>query len=438
MGDILTYENLASNSDDIETIRKSITVAGLSGLSNMGNTCYMNSALQCICATNIFTIYFLDKKFHKDLYENITDKLATIVRNKTKISPEDDVSIDACELKKEYKSSVTYNLYKLLNGMWRLNQEITPRSFKNTIGRLNSTFAGYSQNDSQEFLSFVLDQVHEELKTKVKIRYNDIPDSVRQYDEIRNHYSTLLSNDNLSISEKEEIVNNFKQYKRNHMSDAAIHKYLVFWKKYIQEQYSIINDIFMGMYYTEIICKECNEKSLVFEPYNILQLPIPDDGEVDLETCIKNFTVEEELKDKNQYKCGECKKYVDAKKKTSLWETPNVLIIQLKRFKNTGISTTKVRSIIKYPLYDLSFEKACSEYYPINHKYDLYGVVQHTGSLNGGHYIAHTKNPINNKWYEFNDNYVLHIPDEKIEAELISRDSYILCYRKKEFFNYNN
>lgn len=423
--------------EDPEVIRKSITVPGLSGLRNMGNTCYMNSALQCICATNLFAVYLIDKQFHKDLYLNCQEKVADKVRKEKGLDDSETVSIKVVDLEKEYKSSVTYNLYKLINGMWKLNQEITPKTFKNTIGQLNSVFKGYNQNDSQEFLSFVLDQIHEELKTEVKIKYNDIPNSVKEYDEIRRQYSKMLEKDDLDITSKEELLKQFKKYKREHIPDVAIHKYLIYWKKYF-EKHSIINDIFMGMYYTEITCKECNEKSLVFEPYNILQLPIPDDGEIDLETCIKNFTVEEELKDKDQYKCEECKKYVDAIKKTSIWDTPTVLIIQLKRFKNTYTSTTKVRSTVKYPLKDLSFENSCSEYYPIKHKYDLYGVIQHTGSLHGGHYIAHTKNPINNKWYEFNDDDVLHIPDDKIEKELISRDSYILCYKKKEYFNYDD
>ena len=357
------------------------------------------------------------------------------VRKMKNVEEDITVSISLSDLENEYKKSVTYNLYKLMRGMWKLNQEITPRTFKKTIGELNPVFNGYSQNDSQEFLSFVLDQIHEELKRQVTIKYNNIPENVKNYEKIRNTFSEKLANEDLDIIQKEELYNQFKKYKKEHIGDATIYKYLMDWKKYIENNHSIINDIFMGMYYTEITCKECNEKSLVFEPYNILQLPIPDDGEVNLETCISNFTVEEELNGKNQYKCEECKKYVDAVRKTSIWETPEVLIIQLKRFKNISTYLTKVRSTIKYPLTDLSLQKYYSEYFPRNHTYDLFGVIQHTGSLHGGHYIAHTKNFINNKWYEFNDSSVLYIPEDKIEQELISRDSYILFYKKKEYFN---
>lgn len=427
----------SNNNQDTQEIRKNITVPGLSGLTNLGNTCYMNAALQCVCATNLLMAYLLKKEYHSDLYENTQQVLANTIRKQENISENDDVKITVSNLKKEYKNSVTYNLYKLMKGMWTMNQEIVPRSFKTLIGKLNPEFQGYSQNDSQEFLSFVLDRIHEELKCPVNIKYNNVPNSVVKYDELRRDFTKNLERKDLNLSKKEELYLQFKEYKKNHISDVAVHKYLTFWKKYCEKNHSITNDIFMGMYYTEITCKECNGKSLVFEPYNILQLPIPDDGNIDLETCIKNFTIEEELNGKNQYKCEECKKYVDATRKTSIWETPDVLIIQLKRFKNTYTQTTKVKSNVKYPLTDLSLKDYYSEYYPRNHNYDLYGVIQHIGSLHGGHYIAHTKNFINNKWYEFNDNNIIHIKDEDIEKELISQNSYILFYKKKEFFNYD-
>ena len=48
-----------------------INVRGLSGLNNIGNTCYMNSALQCISSSDIFVSYIIKKKFVRDLKDNI-------------------------------------------------------------------------------------------------------------------------------------------------------------------------------------------------------------------------------------------------------------------------------------------------------------------------------------------------------------------------------
>ena len=38
--------------------------------------------------------------------------------------------------------------------------------------------------------------------------------------------------------------------------------------------------------------------------------------------------------------------------------------------------------------------------------YDCFGISNHFGNVGGGHYTAYAKNPINNKWYDFDDSYV--------------------------------
>ena len=65
----------------------------------------------------------------------------------------------------------------------------------------------------------------------------------------------------------------------------------------------------------------------------------------------------------------------------------------------------------------------------ISTKYDLYGVVNHFGSLNGGHYTAHCKNPDGN-WYNFNDYSVSGAPANSI----VSSSAYVLFYRRREEF----
>ena len=64
--------------------------------------------------------------------------------------------------------------------------------------------------------------------------------------------------------------------------------------------------------------------------------------------------------------------------------------------------------------------------------YDLYGVIYHSGGLGGGHYVAYTKNLINNNWYLFDDENVLHIDDSRIKDKLNSSGAYVLFYKKRE------
>ena len=72
-------------------------------------------------------------------------------------------------------------------------------------------------------------------------------------------------------------------------------------------------------------------------------------------------------------------------------------------------------------------------FYPANKSrkpivYDLYGVVNHYGSLGGGHYTAFCQNFINKKWYEFNDSRVSEIR----RGDIVTGDSYVLFLRRRD------
>lgn len=60
--------------------------------------------------------------------------------------------------------------------------------------------------------------------------------------------------------------------------------------------------------------------------------------------------------------------------------------------------------------------------------YDLYGVVNHYGTLGGGHYTAFCQNFLNKNWYEFNDSRV----EEINRKGIVSESSYVLFYRRRD------
>ena len=60
--------------------------------------------------------------------------------------------------------------------------------------------------------------------------------------------------------------------------------------------------------------------------------------------------------------------------------------------------------------------------------YDLFGIVNHYGSMGGGHYIAHVKNDITQEWIRYDDSKVTVIP----ESQVRSNSAYVLFYRKRE------
>ena len=59
--------------------------------------------------------------------------------------------------------------------------------------------------------------------------------------------------------------------------------------------------------------------------------------------------------------------------------------------------------------------------------YDLYAVSNHYGSLNGGHYTAFCKNPVINKWYEFDDSHVSAVD----ASSTITKAAYVLFYKRR-------
>jgi len=120
---------------------------------------------------------------------------------------------------------------------------------------------------------------------------------------------------------------------------------------------------------------------------------------------------------------GETKKNENAQRRISFWSLPNVMIIDLKRWNG---HTQKNHNVIDIPLNNADFSKYVKGYNAASYVYDLFGVCNHGGGAQGGHYTAYIKNA-NGKWYDFNDTIVTEIKEETV----ISPRSYCLFYRKK-------
>lgn len=421
--------------DEVEIERDTYIIPGQSGLKNLGNTCYMNAALQCLASLPIFNSYLRKDKFIDRLRNNKMEFIAKKLREKYKKGEKESINISNDAVEKFCAETVSYQLSRLFKYMWKENATIDPRTFKQVIGNVNSEFKGYCQNDSQEVLNVILDSIHEEIKKSVSLEFCNIPTEVKSLIDVRRHCADVMKSKEASPEEKEQAQYRYKFYKKNNVDATTILNAYIYWKKYVEDNHSIVTDLFTGLFFSEITCGECDNKTSKFEPFTSLSVETAPDGETTLEECLKDFSKEEDLTGTEQYYCENCKCKVDAKKKIYIWEAPEVLIIHLKRFKTVYVNPnhsrmSKTSSKVVFPMEDFSIDNNFSDIHldSSDQYYSLWSLILHRGSCTGGHYIAYCRNPINKLWYEFNDSTVIHVPDEKIEQEVITENAYVMFY----------
>jgi len=324
---------------------------GLTGLCNLGNTCYINSCLQVLSHCY---------ELHEVI--NIIDKISII----------NDSSI----LLQEWQS--------LKDLMWSKNCVISPNRFINAVQHISKIksrdlFTGYAQNDLPEFLIFLFDCFHEALERKVTITINgnsenDIDELAKKcYAMIKNMYSNSYS----------EIIDLF----------FGIHVSLI-----ISNTSSSSKEIL----------------SITPEPFSIINLPIPhsnnNNQEFSIYDCFNLYTQFEILEGENAWFNETTNTKENVNKCIKFWSLPNILIVDFKRFNNTN---KKLNNIIRTPLLGLDLNKYVIGYNKDKYIYELFGICNHNGECLGGHYTAYIKNS-NQKWYNFNDTNVNEISESQL------------------------
>ena len=171
----------------------------------------MNSAMQCLSHCQDLTKFFLLKYHTNDINKNST-----------------------------YGSygQIANSYYQLIHNLWTSESEyLCPIEFRHMLINIVKKFQGFSQQDSHELLTYLLDSLHEDLNRNITKPY-------------------------IEMIEKEDKESDLQASKR-------------WWENHLKRENSIIVDLFHGQYRSTIKCPECNKISITYDPFMYLGLPIP-------------------------------------------------------------------------------------------------------------------------------------------------------------------
>ena len=193
----------------------------------------------------------------------------------------------------------------------------------------------------------------------------------------------------------------------------------------ISHEYSEINDIFYGVSVTEVLAPNTDRTrhSVKAEQYFILDLPIPNTNKYpSLYDCFDAKTTSELLTGENKWYNEKTKRKERVRIRTLYFRFPEVLVITLGRFTYGTLRKNEV--LVECPLTRLDLQPYCHSDAEKPSFYNLYGVCNHIGGSNGGHYNAYVKDNTNGKWYMCEDDMIVEL-DEK---DVITHSTYCLFY----------
>ncbi|XP_028130008.1 ubiquitin carboxyl-terminal hydrolase 2 isoform X3 [Diabrotica virgifera virgifera] len=324
---------------------------GLNGLKNIGNTCFMNSVLQCLSNTRWLLEYLKKDGYIKDINTSISSMKGALIKAFAEV------------IKELWSEDAS-------------DRVVNTASLKGQIQRFAPRFMGYAQQDAQEFLRYLLEGLHEDVN-----RVQEKP-------------KPILTEIDEKLSDNEKAQES--------------------WTRYLRMDNSRIVDHFVGQLKSTLKCTHCGHCSVTFDPFWDLSLPIPQrTGQLRLSQCLDSFTREETLDGDEKPTCSKCKERRRCTKSFSIHKFPKILVIHLKRFSPTERFRGKLNVTVDFPMEGLDMSQyAADNVSPC--RYNLYAISNHSGTTYSGHYTAYCRHPYTGHWHEYNDSRVSSISSKSL------------------------
>ena len=329
-----TLSSLSSNSMStssrslMETIQSSsqTVIPGAVGLKNLGNTCYMNSAIQCLSNIPSLRDFFVTGDYLKTLNPQAS----------------------------KTKGKLAQAFAELLQEMWAGKGEfVVPSNLKDVISRFSNQFEDGAQEDSMELLEYLIDGIGKDCN-KIKGQQPYKP------------------NEEVQGCNEEKLE---KQALRNYMTrnKSRVNKYFL--------------GFLSSVVTCPIDEPQCGRKCVTMDPYTSVKLELPkrEDKPLKLQELLRNFVREETLRREDAWYCDNCKEYKEAAKKLEFRTVPPVLVLQFKRFKYNELESKRIDTPIDFPLEGLDMKPFCTKTAGKQRNqeflYDLVSIIDHYGTV---------------------------------------------------------
>ncbi|GER43593.1 ubiquitin carboxyl-terminal hydrolase [Striga asiatica] len=349
------------------------------GLINSGNLCFLNATLQALLACSPFVQLLQGlrnrniAKVHHPTLAALVDFIAEFDAVGGSITKKKDVS--ELEIGRPFSPIMFEEVLR----------KFTPDIFGSVSGRPR-------QEDAQEFLSFIMDQMHDEL---LKVEGQS--------------YGTKSSLVCTSEDDEWETVG-----PKNKSAVTRTQNFVP----------SELDSIFDGQL-RSVVNARGNKPSATVQPFRLLHLDISHEAIRTIEDALRFFSAPETLDEYRPSRAGKVG-VVAARKSVHIQALPKILILHLKRFGYDAFGSTKLHKPIRFPLELVLSRNLLVSSTVEGRRYELVSTVTHHGKeASKGHYTADVRTAVG-QWLRFDDAYVHAIGTNRV----LHDQAYVLFYKQ--------